>query len=274
MFITIINIIIALFLLSLSLRQKLKISFGSFPKNTKLYYALSRYKASLHVHIYSCSDKESIKKIVVKLRHCSHCLADASRAAGGARQGHAPFVLFVIWISKIEIIFHFDFLISFFLWVDVIPSSTFIEHGGIGEIWHFWLFYFFLTCLCVWRVDSVSAWLRYLLSGVGRLSAISKQSKSTMHSVIISIKSTVITLVFSSNITSLQTMIYWVCYLRRTGGGPFLAEISRPVNVWDLELSLRRGKRMNWGLVCYDGRLNSTIPVGKNHDFLHPSESD
>lgn len=151
--------------------------------------------------------------------------------AGGARQGHAPFVLFVIWISKIEIIFHFDFLISFFLWVDVIPSSTFIEHGGIGEIWHFWLFYFFLTCLCVWRVDSVSAWLRYLLSGVGRLSAISKQSKSTMHSVIISIKSTVITLVFSSNITSLQTMIYWVCYLRRTGGGPFLAEISRPVNV-------------------------------------------
>lgn len=118
-----------------------------------------------------------------------------------------------------------------FLWVDVIPSSTFTEHGGIGEIWHFWLFYFFLTCLCVWRVDSVSAWLRYLLSGVGRLSAISKQSKSTMHSVIISIKSTVITLVFSSNITSLQTMIYWVCYLRRTGGGPFLAEISRPVNV-------------------------------------------
>lgn len=84
------------FFFSLSLRQKLKISFGSFPKNTKLYYALSRYKASLHVHIYSCSDKESIKKIVVKLRHCSHCLTDASRAAGGARQGHAPFVLFVI----------------------------------------------------------------------------------------------------------------------------------------------------------------------------------
>lgn len=158
MFITIINIIIALFLLSLSLRQKLKISFGSFPKNTKLYYALSRYKASLHVHIYSCSDKESIKKIVVKLRHCSHCLADASRAAGGARQGHAPFVLFVIWISKIEIIFHFDFLISFFLWVDIIPSSTFIEHGGIGEIWHFWLFNFFwLVCvsgvLTVWVRD-------------------------------------------------------------------------------------------------------------------------
>lgn len=85
MFITIINIIIALFLLSLSLRQKLKISFGSFPKNTKLYYALSRYKASLHVHIYSCSDKESIKKIVVKLRHCSHCLTDASRRRGKTR---------------------------------------------------------------------------------------------------------------------------------------------------------------------------------------------
>lgn len=58
------------------------------------------------------------------------------------------------------------------------------------------VFLTFLNCLCVWRVDSVSAWLRYLLSGVGRLSAISKQSKSTMHSVIISIKSTVITLVF------------------------------------------------------------------------------
>lgn len=159
MFITIINIIIALFLLSLSLRQKLKISFGSFPKNTKLYYALSRYKASLHVHIYSCSDKESIKKIVVKLRHCSHCLTDASRAAGGARQGHAPFVLFVIWISKIEIIFHFDFLISFFLWVDIIPSSTFIEHGGIGEIWHFWLFYFsdLSVCLACWQCECVTA---------------------------------------------------------------------------------------------------------------------
>lgn len=73
------------FFFSLSLRQKLKISFGSFPKNTKLYYALSRYKASLHVHIYSCSDKESIKKIVVKLRHCSHCLTDASRRRGKTR---------------------------------------------------------------------------------------------------------------------------------------------------------------------------------------------